>query len=225
VTHSISPLSNALEAQKAQNFLDILGKLPFVSRYIHKLQLTLSIDREYYTSLDHDPRPKNKAKPYEELIGKTLTRYIYSPNGTVEIAVACSNNPFRLETDDDVSILFSFFGQVKDRMLYHLCDLRERVVPPITHWRLKQCDVNKDIEITDKIQFTMPDIQLTYAGRVFRAYVKLLGERIAYRSEESVKVDLLVTDGFDYIKNPNRELEKKIDYLIELIKTTCNCPG
>ncbi|MDQ6667513.1 MAG: hypothetical protein M3Y53_04705, partial [Thermoproteota archaeon] len=218
VTPSKHPLSNALEAQKAQNFLDILVRLPFAPRYIHKLLLMLSIYKEYYTTLEHDPRHINKAKIHQERIGRTLTTYTYSPNGTVEIAVACSDNPFRLETDDDVAILFSFFGQVKDRMLYHLGDPRERMIPPIIDWRLKQCDVNKDIEITDKMQFTLPDIQLKYAGRVFRAYVKLLGEKAAFRCEESLKVDLALMDGFDHIRDPNKEVKKKLDYLIDLVK-------
>jgi hypothetical protein len=211
-------LSNALEAQKAQNFLDILVRLPFAPKYIHKLLLILSIYKEYYITLKRIARQINKAKIYEERIGRTLTTYTYSPNGTVEIAVACSDNPFRLENDDDVAILFSFFGQVKDRMLYHLSDLRERIVPPIIDWCLKQCDVNKDIEISDKMQFTLPDIQLRYAGRVFRAYVKLLGEKAAFRCEESLKVDLDLMDGIHYTRDPIKELEKKLDYLIDLVK-------
>jgi hypothetical protein len=62
----------------------------------------------------------------------------------------------------------------------------------------------------------LPDIQLRCGGRVFREYVKLLEERAVCRAEESLKVDLFLTDGLDYIRNPNKELEKKIDYLIKL---------
>jgi hypothetical protein len=218
VSPSKQPLSNALEALKAQNFLDILVRLPFALRYVHKLLLILSIYKECYTSLERKSERINKAKIYQERIGRTLTTYTYSPNGTVEIAVACSDNPFRLETDDDVAILFSFFGQVRDRMLYHLSDLTERVVPPIIDWHLSQCDVNKDIEISDKMQFTLPDIQLKYVGRVFRAYVKLLGEKAAFRCEESLKVDLNLMDGFHYIRDHDKVLEKKLDYLIDLVK-------
>lgn len=42
------PLSNNLEYQKAQSFLDVLTQLPFVPPHIHKLQLMLSIDKQYY---------------------------------------------------------------------------------------------------------------------------------------------------------------------------------
>ena len=183
MTYSTSPLFNVIDLQKAQNFLDILVRLPFIPTYIHKLHLTMSIDKGYYNTLQRESAPRNKAKIYEEYIGINLTKYTYSPNGTVEVAVRSSNSPFKLETDDDVNILFSFFGQVRDRMLYHLSDPRERVVPPIIYWRLTQCDLNKDIEITEKMQFTLPDIQLRYGGRVFREYVKLFGD--VYTNEKT----------------------------------------
>lgn len=218
VTCSNHPLSNALEAQKAQNFLDILIRLPFAPINIHKLQLRSSIDKEYYSTLEQEPRPRNRAKIYEERIGNTLTRYTYSPNGTVEIALTCSNNPFKLATEDDVCLIFSFFGQVRDRMLYHLSDPRECVVPSIIDWRLIQCDLNKDIEINDKMQLSLPCIQLRHVGRVFRAYVKLQNEKAACRVEESLKVDLPLTDVLDNIRNPNKGLERKVDYLIELVE-------
>ena len=96
-------------------------------------------------------------------------------------------------------------------------DPRERVVPYITDWHLVQCDVNKDIEITDKAQLTLPSIQLKYAGRVFRTYVKLLGEKAAYRVEESVKVDLSLIYAFDYISQ-NRELQKQVNDLTATVK-------
>jgi hypothetical protein len=218
VTSSKHPLSNALELQKAQTFLDTLARLPFVPPYVHKLQFLLAIDKEAYITLEHPSHARNRAKRYEEYIGKTRTSYTYSPNGTAEIAVECSNYPFKLETDDDVSILFSFFGQVRDRMLYHLSDPRERIVPPIICWRLIQCDFNKDIGVSDKMQLTLPDMQLKYAGRVFRAYVKSLSEKAVFRCEESLKVDSSLVNAFSYIHNPNKTLERKVDELIQSVQ-------
>jgi hypothetical protein len=57
------------------------------------------------------------------------------------IAVKSSDTPFRLETDEDESVIFSFLGQVRDGLLYHVSgDIRERLTPPIMDWILKQCD-------------------------------------------------------------------------------------
>jgi hypothetical protein len=43
------------------------------------------------------------------------------------VYITCSDRPFKLETDNDVSSLFAFFGQVRDRLLYLLSDVRERI--------------------------------------------------------------------------------------------------
>ena len=105
----------------------------------------------------------------------------FSPNGTVEIAVKSSDTPFRLETDEDESVIFSFLGQVRDRLLYHVSDLRERHIPPIMDWILKACDLNKDVGIDDTCQLTLPDIQLKHADRVFRLYIKAVQDKAVYK--------------------------------------------
>jgi hypothetical protein len=201
---------NPLEQQKAQNLLDILLLLPFAPPHIHKILLMLHIDREFYTTLEKKPRDVNLAKVYEEMIGKAFVTYTYNKNGRVEIAVACSKNPFKLETDDDVIILFSFLGQVKDRMLYHLDDQRGRGVPSESRWVLKGCDLNRDVEISDKMQITLPDIQLKYAGRVFRLYVKALGEKAVCRGEESPTLNLTLDNAFNKIRNPYGPLKEEL---------------
>jgi hypothetical protein len=125
-------LSNSIEHQKAQTFLQVLIQLPFAPPYIHKLQLMLHIDKEYYNMLiQGDECPRNRAKVHEEVIGRRNVVYTFSPNGTVEIAVKSSDTPFRLETDEDESVIFSFLGQVRDGLLYHVSDIRERLTPPI----------------------------------------------------------------------------------------------
>ena len=62
--------------------------------------------------------------------------FVVYPNGKVMISVTCSNNAFKLENDEDESTLFSFLGQVKDRLfICFLNDPRERAVPSIMEWR------------------------------------------------------------------------------------------
>ena len=80
-------------------------------------------------------------------------------------------------------------------------------------WRLIQCDVNRDVEIDDKMQLTFPDIQLKYADRVFRLYVKSLHDKAVCRGEESLKLNLLLPDAFD--RNPYKSIEKKLDEILQ----------
>jgi hypothetical protein len=201
-------LSKNLEYQKAQSFLDILVQLRFAPLYIHKLQLRLSIDKQYYKELTHKEGRVNRAKTHEEIIGRRHVTYIFSPNGTVEIAVKSSDTPFKLETDEDESVIFSFLGQVRDRLLYHVSDIKERSVPAITEWVLKQCDLNKDITIDDKAQLTLPDIQLKNADRVFRQYVKSLHDKAVYRSEESLTLNhhLRLTEALENIRYTHKPI-------------------
>ncbi|MFY9966043.1 MAG: hypothetical protein WAK50_09925 [Nitrososphaeraceae archaeon] len=189
-----------LELAKAENFQDILKSLPFISRYIHKIHLMTSINKEYYNDLDRiRPRAVNRAKIHQENVGNRRVTYAFSPNGTVEISIACSNSPFRIEYDEDINLLFSFFGQIRDRLLYMVSDPHERGVPQVNEWVLKLCDLNKDVEITDKCQIVLPDLQLKYAGKVFRIYAKSLNDRAVARVEESLRIDLPLSDALESI--------------------------
>ena len=220
VTTSNIPLSNILESDKAQSFLDVLCAFDnnTTPLYIHKLQLELFINPEGYEDLNRDSVKGNKAKPHEERIGKAYVKYFIYPNGKVMVYIAGSDNPFKLEAEADESLLFAFFGQVRDRLLYLLSDVRESIVPSIMNWRLVQCDINKDVEVTDKMQLTLPDIQLTDADQVFRLYIKSQHNKAVYRSEESLTLKSPLIEAVNKIRNPNQALENKIDNISEVVK-------
>jgi hypothetical protein len=220
------PLWNALQHQKAQSFLEILTTLAYLPLYIHKLQLVFAIDKQYYSDLSREERPINRAKIHEEHIGRRYVKYTFSPRGTVEVAVATTDTPFKLETEEDESVIFSFLGQVKDRLIYLLKDIRERSIPPIMEWILKSCDLNKDVGINVYTgQFVLPDIQLKHADRVFRLYVKLLKGKAYYRVEESLSLEsnIPVIEALDNIRHPYKSIEAKLDKLMNLVKNFDIC--
>jgi hypothetical protein len=200
-TSSHAPLS-ILEEHKAQNLLDALCLLGRSRLYIHKLQLQTSLD-SYYTDIQKDCCKYNKAKQHEEKIGKTIVKYLVYPNGKTMVFVACSNNPFKLEDETDESILYSFLGQVRDRLLYLVTDPHERIVPPIMKWIITGCDINKDVTVSDMLQLTAINIQLKDADRVFRLYIKSLGDKAVYRVEESLKMRCSLVDVLRTIRSPS----------------------
>jgi hypothetical protein len=108
---------------------------------------------------------------------------------------------------------------VRDRFLFHVNDTRERQVPPLMNWILKQCDLNKDIEIDEKAQFTLPDIQLKSANRVFRFYVKILEGRAYCRGEEALTLNQTLPEALDSIRHPYKTVENKIDHLTKLLES------
>jgi hypothetical protein len=176
------------------------------------------LNTEFYNELKQKEQPINRAKPYEENIGRRHVTYRLSPNGTVEVYISTTDTPFRIERDEDISTLFAFLGQVRDRFLYHVSDKKEIHVPDLLNWILKQCDLNKDIEIDDTAQLTFPDIQLKSADRVFRLYVKKIEGKAYCRGEESLTLNQPLPEALDNIRHPYKSLEKKLDYMIELLE-------
>lgn len=77
---------------------------------------------------------------------------------------------------------------------------------------------------------TLPDIQLKYAGRVFRLYIKSLYDKAVYRTEESLTLNrALLPEALDNITHPHRSVESKVDELSKQLKhfmdtfAKCNC--
>ena len=89
------------------------------------------------------------------------------------------------------------------------------MVPDVMEWSLIQCDVNRDVEIDDKMQLTLPDIQLKFADRVFRLYVKSLHDKAVCRGEESLKLNQLLPEAFDSIRHPYKSIDKKLDEILQ----------
>jgi hypothetical protein len=216
--HFKSSLSYALEQQKADTFLEALLLSKYISRAIHKLQLEFVIDKQklldndYYDTISSREWPGNRAKVLEEFVEERKVTYAYYRNRRIVISVSCSNKPFSIETDADLIILYSFFGQLRDRLESHIADPRGRLVPQISTWILKQCDLSKDVPITDKAQVTLPDIQISTAFRVFRLYVKNIRGQAHYRCEESLQVNQPLQI-LDSMLNVNQGVEKRIDEL------------
>jgi hypothetical protein len=66
---------------KAQNFLDVLLLLHFTSAHIHNLHILLSIDKEYYPTIEKQSHSVNRGKVYEEYVGKTNVKYTQINSG------------------------------------------------------------------------------------------------------------------------------------------------
>jgi hypothetical protein len=217
------PLSNRLDYEKANSLFDVMLRLPWKPLYIHKIQVELIIDNECYQLIKNIPYKGNAGKYVEEFIDDTWVKYVYYKTGKVSVYVECSHRPFRIQIENDLAFLYSFLGQVRDRLEYHVGDPRGRLTPNITTWILKQCDFNKDVPISDKVQITLPDIQLSTALETFRLYVKNLFGEAFFRCEDSRQVNQPLTDYLNSTINPYpsifariQQLEKKIDVILDM---------
>ena len=193
------PYFEKLRARYITELLSLLQNQPIL---IHKLHLKLFFDKTYYEEINVKKVTEgNKSKAHEEKIGLRNVRYDVYPDGTVMIYIRCSNTPFKLEVEEDVSSFFSFLGQVKDRLVHFLSDFSESAIPPVMDWILVQCDLNKDIGINIIEQLSLPYLQLRIYDTIFRMYVKNIDGSSYYRIEESKQVNQKVRFAIPEIRN------------------------
>jgi hypothetical protein len=209
----------------------ILPLLPKAPSHIHKIQLKLKIDPQYYDGIVLPAaNQQNKGRKHEEIIGNTGVLYHLYPNGTIVVSAECSNKPYKLEDEYDRSQLLAFFGQVRDRLVLLLRDNHERIVPEIMQWYLTQCDINKDIRVGDWLQFFGLRIQVRHLDHLFRIYIKSMGPNTVCRVEESCNsVNKPVIEAINDIFNPYEKLgrqfaghDKKLNEIRNLLQELVN---
>jgi len=194
--------------QKAHNFHDVLTQLALYLLYIHKLQIWTSVPEENYELTDWTCR-KGTAKSITERIGIHMVEFHIPPNGSVMVYVSCSEQPFRLQYEQDVSDILFFLVRVEERIRLLLSDVRDSVLPPMRRWILKACDVGKDVEIDSVAQITLPDVQVPLFEKALRGYVKPIGNKVFYRME--------------YAITPNKPIKEALECLRREIIIDANC--
>jgi hypothetical protein len=208
-----TPLSESNESiilQPLEGY--VLPLLPSAPLHIHNMQFKLRIIPRCYAELNLNRGRGNKGKVYVEIIGKVRVTYLFYANGTVMVCTESSNNPLKLENDTDRSCLMAFFDQIRDRLITFLMDRHERLVPDIMDWELTQCDINKDIILSDWFQFTGLKIQVRHLDPLFRIYIKSMGKDTVCRVEETrhPKKNKPVIEAINDIFNPNEKFAKQI---------------
>jgi len=63
------------------------------------------------------------------------------------IHLSCSDNPFRLQYEDDISKKMIFLGRVEEQLHSLLNDTMGIIVPPVGMGIWKGCDVNKILRL------------------------------------------------------------------------------
>lgn len=205
-----NPLAMALDLGKARNFLQVMLAAKSLPREMHRIQMhTWLKDPAAYTDVVSDDWAKGTfPKRHLEHIGRRDVNFRLSKNCRIMIGVSCTEAPFPIQCEADISRFFLFIGQAYDRLLLWLGDPRERLVPDPKSWILKGCDLNKDVEINAAEQLTLPDIQLWRAERVFMAYVKVMDqEKAVYRIEEKLALNGRLENFLDAILYPERRIE------------------
>ncbi len=208
VTHSSVLTSSDCIDQTLEGH--VLPLLPVAPLHIHNIHLKTKISTECYLELSLPPIPGNNGKRFSEIVGTSSVDYTFYPNGTVIVEVTCSNHPFKLQTEQDRSRLLVFFGQVRQALISFLMDRHERIVPDIMEWELTECNINKDIKVSDWFHYTGLKIQVRHIDHLFCLYVKPMGKDTVYRVEERKQPHKNPLEFVNDIFNPVERLEKQI---------------
>ncbi len=178
VLHHTTDMS-ILQTQTVQYLHDELVMLSAIMLHIHKLQFKLKYDKNCFKEIDSII--KGTMKVHYERINKSNgtpnVKYHIYKNGTIMIYIVCSDNPFRLYNEEDITYIISFLGMVEDRLRRLFISREPNILPPASRWILKCCDVNKDKEIDGMAQITLSDMDVSLVEKTFRMYVKTIGNK------------------------------------------------
>jgi hypothetical protein len=203
-----SPPSSDIGIQTLEGY--ILPLLLQASIFLNNLHFNIGIHPECYLDLNLPYYDKNNGKHHSENIGTSRVDYVLYPNGTVDIHITCSNNPYKLESEIDRSRIIAFFGQVRDRLIILLRDERERIVPDIMDWQMTECDINKDIKLSHLLHLSAIKVQVKHLDHLFRIYIKSMGKETVCKVEESLHPKRSALETINDIFNPMEKVEKQI---------------
>lgn len=213
---SISPLSQCLQYITIQTLegyvLPLLSEAPLL---VHNMHFKTKVPPECYNQIKLSYYNRNNGKHHQEIIGSTLVDYVIYKSGTVDIQTTCSNNPYKLATEEDRFRIIEFFGQIRAGLINLLQDKHERIVPDVLEWELTECDINKDIKVSDLLHFSAIKIQVKHLDHLFRIYIKALGKGTVCRVEETKQPKKPAVEFINDVFNPIEKLEKQLSGISE----------
>jgi hypothetical protein len=208
---SKSPLSQCLQYTAIHTLEGyVLPLLPQAPLFIHNMHFKTKVLPECYLQLDLPSYTGNKGKYHTEIIGKSRVDYVFYSSGTVDIHTSCSNNPFKLETEEDRFRIIEFFGQIKAGLINLLNDKHERIVYDILEWELTECDINKDIKVSDLLHFSAIKVQVKHLDHLFSIYIKSMGKDTVCRVEERKQPSTSPIEFINDVFNPVERVEKQV---------------
>src|SRR5918996_81398 len=228
VVRSKNPLSQCIDYMSYYTLegyiLPLLSEAPLL---VHNLTFKTKIISGCYSELNLPAYSRNQGKHYELIIGRTKVDYILYSSGTVVIHTNCTNYPFKVETEEDRLKLIAYFGQIRAGLINLLNDRHERIVSNISEWEVTECDLNKDIKISDFFHMTALKIRIKHLDHLLGIYVKAMGQDTVLRVEETKRPKMRVADFITDIFNPTERLQselleqrQKINEIYNLIKSS-----
>jgi hypothetical protein len=185
----------------ADTLLNALAKAELAPLGVHNMHLKVRLITPPYDAANDDnpydrvsesylekgnEGKRNRTKLYSERVGDKEISYRLYPNNTVIIIIACTENPFPLDSQEHVTSLFCFLGGRRDTLRLWLSDISDQFVPHVHDWCLVEADLNRDVQLTPALYYhmNMIKIQLRTVEGVFREYAKSIYGHFYFRQEK-----------------------------------------
>jgi hypothetical protein len=185
----------------------VLPLLPTVPLHIHNIHLKCEITDDStscYQSLQLPSYKQNVGK-YQVLdINNIPVSYVFYPNGTIDIYTKNSDKPLELQTEDDRAKLISFIRNIRDNLPLRIA------VPEIDLWEFTECDINRDVRVSDLLHFATIKVQVKHMDHLFRIYIKKIGDKMICRVEETKNLGMPVVEAISHIFNPYDRVERQL---------------
>ena len=192
----------------------VLPLLPTVPLHVHNIHLKCKIiagSTEYYQALALPSYKKNIGK-YQILdIDNVPVRSVFYPNGTIDIYTKNSEKPFRLLTEEDREKLIGFVEKIKENLLPQVA------VPDIDQWEFTECDINRDIRVSDLLHISSVKVQVKHMDNLFRIYIKRINNETFCRVEETKNLKMPVIESINHILNPYGRIERQLSEIQRLL--------
>ena len=104
-------------------------------------------------------------------------RSVFYPNGTIDIYAKNSENPFRIQSEEDRIYLIAFIRKIKDNLP------KQVAVPDIDQWEFTESDINRDIRVSDLLHISSVKVQIKHMDHLFRIYIKRINNETFCRVE------------------------------------------
>jgi hypothetical protein len=192
----------------------VLPLLPTVPLQIHNIHLKCEILDN--STADYQllqlPSYKQNIGKYQVLnIDDIPVSYVFYPNGTIDIYTKNSEKPFRLQTEEDRVNLIAFIRKIK----YNLPP--QVAVPDVEQWEFTECDINRDVKISDLLHISCVKVQVKHMDHLFRVYIKKIGDDTFCRVEETKNLKMPVIEAINQILNPFDNIEKQLSEFKRLL--------
>jgi hypothetical protein len=137
---------------------------------------------------------------------------VFYPIGTIDIYTKNSENPFKLQTEEDRVNLIAFIRKIKNNLP------RQVTVPDIEYWEFTECDINRDVRVSDLVHFAGVKVQVKHMDHLFRVYIKRIKNETFCRVEETKNLKIPVIEAINHILNPYDRVERQLSEIGRLLR-------